>query len=192
VSTGFDGWINALRAVLDASVWKTAALSVAAGLILYGNARRWFPVVFDAWIIKILIVVVVACACLSLSALIPNIFSIVKRADVWNVCRAKRLVSDSIPQLTAKEREIISYLLHQNQRMFEATPDAGYASTLVSKGIVVCALRPGQQVRGDGVPFEVPKHIWDALVRHEAEFAHDLPKPGQRPAFPWAIPWELR
>jgi Super-infection exclusion protein B len=187
---GLDGWLNTVRAVLDASVWKTAALSVAAGLILYGNAKRWFPVVFDAWIIEILIVAGVVCACLSLTTLIPNTFSLMKRADVWNVRRAKRLVADSIPQLSSKEREIISYLLHQNQRMFETTPDAGYASTLVSKGIVVCAVRPGQQVRGYGVPFEVPKHVWDALVAHKAEFADDLP--GQSPAFPWAIPWQLR
>jgi len=186
-----SGWLTVFRAILDSSVWKTSALAVAAGLILYGNGKRWFPVVFEPWAIEVLIVTLVVCICLSLVAVIPNIVSMVKRADLWNVHRAKHLVNDCIPHLTAKEREIIAYLLDQNQRMFETTPDGGYASTLISKAIVACAVQPGQQVRAYAVPFEVPKHVWNVLLKRKAEFPFEPPEPGQRRTFPWAITWEL-
>jgi hypothetical protein len=184
-----SNWISAFRAVLDASVWKTAALCIAAAIILYGNAMHWFPVVFQSWIVELLLLACVICGCLALSAIVSNLVNIVKRGSVWESYRAKRLVRDNISYMTARECEIISYLLKNNQRMFETTADAGYASTLVSKGIIVRAVRPGQQVRVHGVPFEIPLSIWKALLEHRAEFPD---APGAEQTLPWAIPWQAR
>jgi hypothetical protein len=39
-----------------------------------------------------------------------------------------------IPFMTAKDKEIIAYLLHHNQRMFTCEPDGGHAGLLLSQG----------------------------------------------------------
>ncbi len=74
----------------------------------------------------------------------------------------------AISQMDSKEREIIGYLLAKNQRMFTNTPDGGYANTLISKGIIILALRPGQAFSNE-TPFEVPEHIWNVLLKYKAE-----------------------
>jgi hypothetical protein len=101
----------------------------------------------------------------------------------------ERIVGE-IPHLTEKEREIIGCLLAKNQRVFTNTPDGGYAITLISKGMVVSALKPGQAFPYWEHPYEVPRHIWRILVEHKAEFPYELPKDGQ--CHPWRIHWTAR
>ena len=92
--------------------------------------------------------------------------------------------------MTSEEREIISYLLAKNQKMFTYTMDGGYAITLISKGIVVCALGPGQAYSTWEVPFAVPDDVWDVLMKNKAEFPY-TPGEEDKP-YPWAIPWMAR
>jgi hypothetical protein len=95
-------------------------------------------------------------------------------------------IENAIPQLNPKEREIIGCLLGTNQRMFTNTPDGGYANTLVSKKIVVLALRPGQTFPYWETPFEVPEHVWKILLEHKAKFPYVATKDGEEP-HPWRI-----
>ena len=89
--------------------------------------------------------------------------------------------------MTPMEREIIGYLLHHNQRVFTNTADCGHAATLVAKGIVVIAAQPGQTVSYYEVPFEIPRLVWDALVKRKAEFpVHESSK------HPWRVHWMSR
>jgi hypothetical protein len=106
--------------------------------------------------------------------------------------REKLRVKNAIPQMDSKEREIIGYLLAKNQRMFTNTPDGGYASTLVSKGIVVPALQPGQIFSYWEMPYEVPEHIWNVLLKHKAEFPYSGPRHGEIERHPWRIHWMAR
>jgi hypothetical protein len=94
-------------------------------------------------------------------------------------------VEEYIHYMTTKDREIIGYLLHNNQRMFTCEPDGGHANLLLSKGFVQVAARPGQQVAYMDVPFEVPRKVWDALMKHKDEF----PAPDEDDPYPWRVSW---
>ena len=106
--------------------------------------------------------------------------------------RAQRVVAEYIPYMTPKERDIIAYLLAHNQKMFTNTPDGGYANTLISKGIVVCALRRGQTSTYFEMPFEVPDHVWSVLAEHRAEFPYTSPEPSGTAPHPWRVHWMAR
>lgn len=98
-------------------------------------------------------------------------------------------VEDYIPHMTEKDREIIAYLLHHNQRMFTAESDGGHARLLLSKGIIRIAAKHGQHIDMENVPFEVPKHIWDVLVRHKQRFKYDSDDDAP---YPWRVSWMER
>ena len=98
-------------------------------------------------------------------------------------------VEDYIPYMTEEEREIIAYLLAHNQKMFTNTLDCGHANTLLSRGIVVMAVRRGQVITEHEVPFAIPEHIWKVLKKHEREFPYTPPQGGESPAHPWRRHW---
>lgn len=108
---------------------------------------------------------------------------------LWILRKARHKVETELVYLTPREREIIGYLLANNQRMFDYTHDGGQASTLISKGFVVCALLPGQSTAAYGVPFRIPEHVWAVLVKHKGEFPNTW-KEGE--PFPWSISWMAR
>ena len=64
-------------------------------------------------------------------------------------------IKEQLGELSKKEREIIAYLLRHNQRMFTAEMDGGHAATLIARGIVRNALRPGQAFDVTDVPMEI-------------------------------------
>lgn len=105
------------------------------------------------------------------------------------LARDQQRIVDEIQYMTDDEREIIAYLLAHNQRMFTNTPDCGHASTLVSKGIVVPAVRDGQVFTYFEMPFSVPDHVWAVLKRHRREFPYDPPPRGETERHPWRRSW---
>lgn len=109
-------------------------------------------------------------------------------AGWWRLRRAVVRVESSLQTMTPKEREIIAYLLTRNEKGFTYAADAGYASSLVSKGVIVCTRLPGQHCHGWEVPFEVPDRMWHMLLRHKPEFA----PPQADGCKPWAIFWANR
>jgi hypothetical protein len=106
---------------------------------------------------------------------------------LWLVHEAKRRLENELPQLMSIEREILGYLLASNQRVFTNTMDCGHANTLVSRGIVAIALRPGQTFTQFEMPFEIPEHVWEILLKHKAEFPC-LEGTEERP-YPWRRHW---
>lgn len=101
----------------------------------------------------------------------------------------ERDIEEELEELTEREREILAYLLHHNQRMFECAMDGGYARTLISRGIVRLALQPGQVFDPENVPTEVPKQIWAILKKHRSKFPYE---PADDGGHPWRVPWMLR
>ena len=184
--------------ILKASGWQTTALTAAAALTLYLNAKKLLPTPLDSWVIQTAEVSLIVFGFLSLFSIGPHI---TKTANVIASMLAQRLmirhaqgqVAKDIPSMTTKEREIIGYLLAKNQKMFDYTADGGDANTLISRRIVVCAMLPGQSYTNYGVTFKIPEHVWDVLIKHKAEFPYTLPKPGEKTEpYPWAIHWMAR
>jgi hypothetical protein len=103
--------------------------------------------------------------------------------------REQQEVAEYIPHMTEDERDIIAYLLAHNQKMFTNTPDCGHANTLLAKGIVVLAARPGQVCTHYEVPFAIPNHIWTVLKQHEQEFPYTPPPRGETEMHPWRRHW---
>jgi hypothetical protein len=95
-------------------------------------------------------------------------------------------LAEEIDTLSKKEREIIAYLLHHNQRLFTCDVDGGHAATLISRSIVRRALKPGQVFDYDDMPVEVPLEIWRFLRAHVDKFPYD--GDGEEP-HPWRKHW---
>jgi len=182
--------------ILKASGWQTTAISVASALLIYGNSNKWFPAPFEPWKIQIAVIALVVCGCLSIASIGSAIMKAPngptrKLARMWAIRRAKRQVARLIPQMTSTEKDIVSYLLAKNQTMFTNTADGGYANTLISKGVIVCALLPGQAYTDFEVPFKVPAHVWEVLMKHKAEFPYEL-KAEAKQSHPWRVHWMSR
>lgn len=97
-------------------------------------------------------------------------------------------IEEEIRKMTSKEKEIIGCLLHRNQRVFTNTPDGGHAVTLISKGIVISAVRKGQTCTYSECPFEIPQRFWNVLVRHKAAFPYE----NDDERDPWRVHWMER
>jgi hypothetical protein len=183
--------------ILKASGWQTTALAVACAFLIYGNSKKWFSTPFEPWEMQLAEGALLVCGCLSVASIGSAIMKAPngptrKLARMWAIRRTKREVTKGIPQMNPKEREIVGYLLFKNQRMFTNTPDGGHANTLISKGIVVRALLPGQSFTYYEVPFEVPEHIWDVLVKHKVEFPHVPDEEKESEPHPWRGHWMSR
>ncbi len=100
-----------------------------------------------------------------------------------------RQIEEELGELTEQDREILAYLLHHNQRMFECALDGGNARMLITRGIVRNALRPGQVFDPENVPMEVPRHIWSVLKKHQSMFPYE---PSEDEGHPWRVHWMLR
>lgn len=102
------------------------------------------------------------------------------RADRRNRRRARRQSWHRLPVppvarrqrrfITEQEKRIVAYLLAKNQTVITAGQDGGNAVTLISRGLLIRALRPGQVVGLTDVPFLVPDHIWDELASKRDSF----------------------
>ena len=107
----------------------------------------------------------------------------IKRRNHW------KTIENYIPHMTDKEREIIAYLLNKNQKTFTCAADGGYANTLMSRGIVVVAMRWGHIFDEERMPVTIPDKVWNILVKHKNCFPY---KPTDEKAHPWRISWMVR
>jgi hypothetical protein len=109
-------------------------------------------------------------------------------ADRHRERHARKQIEDYIPHLTEKEANILGYLLKYNQKMFTATTDGGYAVTLISRGIVVRAMRGGQQASAFDVPYGVTDYVWNVLVKNKDKIVYKPEMNGRTEVHPWRVP----
>ena len=173
--------------IIKSGVRITTGIAVACGLFLLLARWGWLPPL-EPWMILIATSGLLLCGSLAAVAILSAI-----PIQKWiSIHKQKRAVRDYIPQMTERERKIISYLLAKNQKMFTGAEDGGYASTLISRGIVVYALRHGQTYSRVHTPFAIPDHIWSVLLEHKKEFPYKPPPPGETEVHPWSIHWMAR
>ena len=177
--------------ILKASGWQTTAIAAACGLFLLLARWGWLPPLAP-WMVQIAAFGLVLCGLLAVTAILSST-PVKKWIGHWvTIHKQKHDVRDYIPHMTERERKIISYLLAKNQKMFMTEEDGGYAATLISRGIVVYALRNGQAYSRVYTPFAIPDHIWSVLMEHKNDFPYSPHPPGENELHPWAIPWMTR
>ena len=181
--------------ILKASGWQTAALAVASGLFLLAAHSGLLPPL-EPWMTLLAAAGLLLFGCLAVASFLSTFFEFVPVQN-WllhwiTIQRQKRAARDYIPHMTPKERQIIGYLLAKNQRVFTCASDGGYATTLLSAGILVRALRSGQMFAMEDMPVAVPAHIWDVLLAHKDQFPY-RPEKDERgvEVHPWRVPWML-
>lgn len=182
--------------ILKASGWQTTALAAAFGVVLLVIYLGWI-VTPDSWFTAFCALAFLICLFLALATIGHTITDFLQ-PRVWLARWAKekqqrKLVREYIPYMTEQEKSIIAYLLAKNQKMITAAQDGGYATTLISRGILVLAMRPGQVADMMNVPFLVPDHIWDelALKRDSFPYTPAERRDGVGP-HPWRVPWMAR
>jgi len=165
----------------------TTSIAIACGFFLLVAHMGWLPPI-ELWMILLAIIGLMLFGSLAVVAILGDI-----PIKKWiNTYKQKRAIREYIPHMTDRERKIISYLLAKNQKMFTGNEDGGYANTLISQGIIVCALRPGQPYSVVDTPFAIPDHIWSVLMKHKKDFPYMPPPPGENVVHPWRIPWMAR
>jgi hypothetical protein len=105
--------------------------------------------------------------------------------------KERRLVREYIPHMTPRDKLIIGYLLHHNQKMFTGAADGGSAVTLISRKIVVRAVQGSQIVSGEDMPYAIPDEVWNVLAAHKDQFPYEPPR-GETEVHPWRVHWMLR
>ena len=181
--------------VLKASGLQTGAIAVACALFLFAARWAWLPPL-DAWMVHAAVFGLLLFGCLAFASFISATFKFFP-IQMWVIHRVKtnkrkREVRDYIPHMTVQEKTIISYLLEKNQMMFTAENDGGQAATLISRGIVVYAIRPGQNYDNMNVPMAIPDHVWEVLVEYKDQFPYVQPKRGEPEKHPWRVGWMAR
>ena len=179
--------------IIKASGWQTTALAVACITVVVMVKQQIIPTDGSFYWIAVPMIGAIVFGCLSVAAIGKSVVGAVEPSARFSHFRRRRAqlraIRDYIPHMTPKEREIIGYLLHYNQRVFQTTPDGGYAAPLIAKGVVCPIGIAGQVFGAHQVPFEIPRPVWDVLTANRATFSYKQASDG---AVPWAIHWMAR
>ncbi len=180
--------------ILKASGWHTTALAVASALVLVLVKRQVIPTDGSPYWVALPIIGTILFGCLSVAAVARASVRMLDPMTVvgrWRRRTAQqRSVRAYMPHMTPRERQIIAYLLHHNQRVFQTEQDGGYAAPLISMGVIRTVGITGQVMDPRRVTFEIPDLVWRILDENRAMFPYD-PSQEQGGA-PWAIPWMAR
>jgi hypothetical protein len=182
--------------ILKASGWQTASLSIAFLVILFLIKNEVIPRTPSPLWEAVPAIGAIIFGFLSLGSLGSSLFKFYQPEKAYTAWRIKRYklneIREYIPFMTVKDKEIIGYLLHHNQRLFETAKDAGYAAPLLSKGIIRISAQQGQMLDLTRVPFEISDYIWTELLNHREKFQYKPPPRGETEVYPWAIHWMAR
>jgi hypothetical protein len=185
--------------ILKASGPQTTGLAFAFGAMLLVIHAGWV-VSPDSWFVALHAfcwLAFLVSSFLSLASVGHTIADFLQ-PRVWLATWVKRrqqrkAVLQYIPFMTEEERKIVGYLLHLKQKTFTAATDGGYATTLISRRIVVRALVPGQAFSCEDMPLMIPDHVWDVLAEHKDEFPYTPPRHSNEvEVHPWRVPWMAR
>lgn len=169
-----------LSEILRANVWQCGALTFASAIIALGDAFGISILAgLPSWAKPLAGVSLIVFGSLTLFALAQKATRRWQDAGKRIERHAKHI--SQLNSLSDKEHEILSYLVTRNEQYFEASLHGGGANTLLAKGIVVKAARPGHHVHILRFPFAVQSDVWELLQELQDEFSH--PRPDGPP--PW-------
>ena len=180
--------------ILKASGWHTSAITLACVVVVVLENRQVIPTDGSVYWTAVPIIGAVLFGCLSVAAVGRSFVQAVKPVGVLQRRLHRRAFKNSVreymPHMTERERLIVAYLIHHNQKVFQTHQDGGYAAPLIAKGLVrACGVR-GQVMDPTRVTFEVPEAVWAILHEHRSQLPG--PESFKDTSAPWAIPWMLR
>lgn len=177
--------------ILKATAAQAFALAVACFIFLY-LARSGFLPPLEPWMILLTTFVGVFAGVLWVAFVVRDTWKLIDISAYWRRWqhgRARRKsVAAYIPFMNEDERRIVGYLLEHSQKSFDCALDGGYAATLIARGIVVRAARPGQVFDQEHVPMAVEDDVWEVLMEH----SHLFPPHYEGGTHPWRVPWMAR
>lgn len=181
--------------ILKASGWQTTGLALAFGVLLLLMRTGLVPEPDPLWVYLTALAFLI-CLFLALATIADGLAKAIqpgRRIKLWRTKRHEQhTVREFIPYMTDKDKEIIGYLLHHKQKMFNAEDSGGYAAPLIAKRIIRIVGVHGQMMDTLRVPFEIPDHIWTVLEEHADQFPYRPSQDGKTEPYPWAIPWMVR
>jgi hypothetical protein len=181
--------------ILKASGWQTTALTAACVAILLLIRNGIIPTTESPLWVAIPSIGALIFGSLSVASIGNALVKAVEpglRIKFWLLRRKQsKEVSDFIPYMTPKDRQIIGYLLFHKQKTFQTESDGGYAAPLIAKGIIRVACKQGQIIDQSWMPFEIPDYAWEILEKNKDSFPYTPPK-GKTEKHPWAISWRVR
>ena len=126
--------------ILKASGWQTTGLTVALVVFLVLVRTGVIPTSDSPLWVALPALGALICGVLALASIGDALIKAIKpaaRIDRRRRIRLNQKCAEAfIPYMTKKDKEIIGYLLHHNQKMFQAGLTGGYAAPLISKGII--------------------------------------------------------
>ena len=183
-------------AILKASGWQTSALMVACALTYIAIRSGAIPTDGSPYWLAVSAIGAILFACLSVAAIASAAVHTLEPGKHFgrrlSIRKEQAAVRAYIRYMTEKDREIISYLLHHTQKMFQAAQDGGYAAPLIARGIIRRAAQHRQVLDLTRVPFAVPDHIWEILDENRSEFPYKPPRDDEERGHPWAMHWMVR
>ena len=177
--------------ILKASAAQAFALTVTCFLFLYLAKSGHLPPL-EPWMTLTATFVGVFAGVLWVSLIVRDMWKLIDIAAHWRRWRhnqaRRKSVAGYIPFMNEDERRIIGYLLEHNQKSFDCALDGGYAATLISRGVIVRAARPGQVFDQEHVPMAIEDDVWDVLMEHRESF----PEQYAGTVHTWRVPWMAR
>lgn len=188
-----SGWIKALE--LPAKI--TGALFVASCVILLIDGTDSLSLSdIGTWARPLITIILVGSGCLFVFSAMSTAWESTTGVRTswlrkrWYKKRRQDFIDD-IRFLTERERKILGYLRHYNQKRFTGTQDGGHARTLVAKGYVHFIGVEGQGVDPMNVPYEVADYVWEVIEARPNDFPHQpVFSSGQArtEVHPWRVP----
>lgn len=174
--------------ILKASSGQTLAIAVGLGILLAGIHFKMLPDPGAPWVVAIAAGALIS-GCLTVTAVASAAYrSLSPLVDRALKRRAyERGVQEYLPFMTPAEKAIIAHLLHHRQKVFPAAVDGGHAATLLARGIILVAARPGQVFDPENVPMAVHDLAWKVFERHAEAFPY---QPSS--VDPWRVHWMAR
>lgn len=86
-----------------------------------------------------------------------------------------RWAEKSLDDLTARERNILSFLVTRGERHFTADMNGGYAASLIGRGLIHRTVRRGHTFHALSAPYSVDEDVWKALQKRKNDFKHHNP-----------------
>jgi hypothetical protein len=94
----------------------------------------------------------------------------------------REAATEYILYMTQKERDIIAYLLHHNQKTFMAAATRPHCCLAVSWWK---HFSQAKSITMTGAPFASSDHVWEVLVAHKEKFPYKSPPRGREQPHPW-------